>query len=233
MSSLNRQLSIINSQISIRPRIKICCICSVEESRIAIRAGADALGLVSQMPSGPGIISEELISEIVKTIPPSIGSFLLTSLQDVDAIIEQQKRTRVNTIQLCDRLAHSGHAVLKQALPRISIVQVIHVTGEESFDEAADVAPHVNAILLDSGNQNLKIKELGGTGRKHNWEISKKIVEEVRVPIFLAGGLRPDNVAEAIATVQPFGLDVCSGVRTNGKLDEEKLLQFVSHARGG
>ncbi len=211
------------------PRVKICCIASIEEAKLAIKYGASALGLVSEMPSGPGPIPEELIEEIAATIPPGVSSFLLTSRQDVDSIIEQQRRTKVNTIQLVDRLLQGSYSDLKEALPGISIVQVIHVTGEECIKEAVDVSQYVNAILLDSGNQSLKVKELGGTGRVHNWEISKKIVETVKVPVFLAGGLKPENVNDAVKKVIPFGVDVCSGVRTNGNLDEIKLKAFFKN----
>ena len=213
------------------PRVKICCIASVDEAKLAIRYGASAVGLVSQMPSGPGPIPEGLISEIAASIPPGVSSFLLTSKQDVDSIIEQQRRTRVNTVQLVDKLLYGKHTDLKKALPGISIVQVIHVIGEKSVKEAIDVSEYVNAVLLDSGNQSLKIKELGGTGRVHDWEISKKVVESVNVPVFLAGGLKPENVNEAVKKVKPFGVDVCSGVRTNGDLDEIKLKAFFENLR--
>lgn len=209
-----------------KPRIKICCIGSIEEARLAIRYGASAVGLVSAMPSGPGPIEEDLIAQIAATIPPGVASFLLTSKQDVPSIIEQQRRCRVNTLQLVDRLETGTYDELRQALPGISIVQVIHVTGEESIQEAVAIAPHVHAILLDSGNPSLQIKELGGTGRVHNWHISRMIRERVNTPLYLAGGLRPDNAAMAIQQVGPFGLDICSGVRTNGKLDERKLAAF-------
>jgi len=211
------------------PRVKICCISSIEEAKLAIKHGASAVGLVSEMPSGPGPIPEELIEEIAATIPPGVSTFLLTSKQDVDSIIEQQRKTKVNTIQLVDRLLYGTHTDLRTALPGISIVQVIHVRGEESVIEAVDVSKYVNAILLDSGNPSLKIKELGGTGRAHDWEISKRIVESVNVPVFLAGGLKPENVNDAIKKVKPFGVDVCSGVRTNGNLDEIKLKTFFEN----
>ncbi len=178
------------------------------------------------MPSGPGVIAESLITKIAAHVPPAIGSFLLTSRQDAAEIIAQQRCCGVNTLQLCDRLELESYAKLKAALPGVSIVQVIHVTGEEVIAEARTVARHVDGILLDSGNPNLAVKELGGTGRTHNWEISRRIREKVEVPIFLAGGLRPDNVAAAIRQVRPYGVDVCSGVRTNDKLDEEKLAAF-------
>lgn len=213
-----------------KPRIKICCISSIEEAELAIRYGASALGLVSAMPSGPGVIDEDLIAEIAARVPPPIATFLLTSKQDVDSIIEQHRRLRTNTIQIVDRLERGTYADLRTALPGISLVQVIHVNGEESVEEAAALSQHVDAILLDSGNQTLSVKELGGTGRTHDWTISRKIRDAARVPIFLAGGLKAGNVVEAVRAVQPFGLDLCSGVRTDGKLNEEKLARFFEAA---
>jgi phosphoribosylanthranilate isomerase len=199
---------------------------SVEEAWMAIEAGASAVGLVSAMPSGPGPIPEELIADIAATIPPGVSSFLLTCLQDAASIIEQQRRLGVNTIQICDRLTQGSYHDLREALPGVSLVQVVHVTGPEAVDEAVAVAPMVDAILLDSGNQSLAIKELGGTGRTHDWTLSRKIREAIEVPLFLAGGLNPSNVAAAIREVQPFGIDVCSGLRTNSNLDREKLETF-------
>lgn len=198
---------------------------------MAVEAGASALGLVSHMPTGPGVISDEQIAAIAATVPPPIATFLLTSRQSVDEIVAQQRFCRTNTIQICDHLTRGTHRELRDALPGISIVQVIHVTGAESVEEAVSIAPHADAILLDSGNQRLAVKELGGTGRTHDWTLSRKIRESICVPMFLAGGLTPDNVAQAILEVSPFGLDVCSGVRTNGRLDAEKLRLFYSAVR--
>ena len=180
------------------------------------------------MPSGPGVITDDEIAEIAATVPPSIGTFLLTSRQGVDEIVAQQRYCRTNTIQICDHLTGGTHRELKQALPGISIVQVVHVVGPESVDEACAVAPHVDAILLDSGNQKLAVKELGGTGKTHDWTLSRKIRERIDIPLFLAGGLTAENVAQAILEVGPFGIDLCSGVRTNGKLDEGKLRNFFA-----
>ena len=211
-----------------KPRVKICCIASVAEAWMAIEHGASAIGLVSAMPSGPGPIAEELIAEIAAPVPPGVASFLLTCKQDVASIIDQQRRTRVNTIQICDRLTDGTYEDLRQALPGISLVQVIHVTGPEAVHEALAISSHVDAILLDSGNQSLRVKELGGTGRTHDWALSRAIRESVEVPVYLAGGLKPENVAEAIRAVRPFGVDVCSGLRTDGRLDEVKLKSFFA-----
>jgi phosphoribosylanthranilate isomerase len=218
---------------TLKPRIKVCCIASIDEARLAIEQGASAVGLVSAMPSGPGPIPEELIAEIAATIPPGVSSFLLTCQQDVDAIVDQQKRLRVNTIQICDRLPPRSYERLREALPGVSLVQVVHVTGQESVEEATAIAPEVDAVLLDSGNQSLPIKELGGTGRTHDWSLSRAIREAIEVPLFLAGGLKPENVAAAIREVQPFGIDVCSGLRTEGKLDPQKLAAFFKAALEG
>jgi phosphoribosylanthranilate isomerase len=212
-----------------RPRVKVCCIASIEEMRLAVRYGASAVGLVSAMPSGPGPIDEALIAEIAAHVPPGVASFLLTCRQEADAIIEQQRRTRVNTIQLCDRLAgHVEYGKMRSAMPGIALIQVIHVGRMESVEEALTVCPHVDALLLDSGNPSLAVKELGGTGRVHDWAISARIVASVPRPVFLAGGLNPANIAQAISQVRPFGVDVCSGLRSGGKLDEEKLAAFVA-----
>ena len=212
-------------------KIKICCIRTVEEANLALSCGASALGLVSAMPSGPGVIDEDTITDIIRHVPPGIATFLLTSLQNADAIIDQQHRCRPNTLQLVDTVAEPELIRLRHALPGISLVQVIHVGGPDSIIVACAIAPHVDAILLDSGNQKLGIKELGGTGRTHDWTLSRAIRERCGKPVFLAGGLRPENVRDAIDQVQPFGLDICSGVRTAGDLDESKLRAFFSAAR--
>lgn len=212
------------------PRIKICCISSIAEARLAIAYGASALGLVSHMPSGPGVIAEELIAEIAASVPPPIATFLLSSAQNPTVIIGQQRRTGVNTIQLVDAQTPATYQALRREVPGVKLVQVIHVVGSQSLDEARDATRHVDALLLDSGNPTLAIKQLGGTGRIHNWQISRQIVEQCGRPVFLAGGLRPENVAEALQTVQPFGLDICTGVRTNGALDATKLAAFMAAA---
>jgi len=215
-------------------RAKICCISSFAEARMAVAYGADALGLVSSMPSGPGVISEEQIIAIAATVPPGVSTFLLTSAQDVSAIIAQQRRCRTNTIQIVDRLTEGTHADLREALPGIGLVQVIHVQDESSIAEAVALAPNVDAILLDSGNQKLAVKELGGTGRTHDWRLSRRIREAIApTPLYLAGGLRPENAADAIATVEPFGLDICSGVRSDDRLDEAKLARYMAIVRKG
>jgi phosphoribosylanthranilate isomerase len=212
-------------------RVKVCCIGSADEAALAVKYGVSALGLVSNMPSGPGIISEREIGKIVATVPPAIATFLLTSKQDPQEIVRQQQKCRVNTLQLVEKLPVGAHAHLRESLPGIALVQVIHVTGPESITEAQAVAREVDALLLDTGNHDLPTKVLGGTGRTHDWKISKEIVASVETPVFLAGGLTPTNVREAIDLIHPYGVDVCSGLRINGQLDESKLGEFMYQAR--
>ena len=211
-----------------RPRVKICCIKSPAEAALAIACGASALGLVSAMPSGPGVISEDTIARIADTVPPPIATFLLTSQHSAEAIIAQQRRCRTNTLQLCDHLPVTVYPRLRDELPGIALVQVVHVTDSASVDYALAAAEHVDALLLDSGNLSLAVKELGGTGRTHDWTLSRRIRDASRIPLFLAGGLTPMNVAEAIAAVEPFGVDLCSGVRTNDQLDPVKVRAFFA-----
>jgi phosphoribosylanthranilate isomerase len=210
-----------------RTRIKICCINSIDEARMAIEAGADAIGLVGKMPSGPGPIYDSLIQEISRSVPPLIGTFLLTSETSARDIIDHHYRTGTNTIQIVDLLTEGTHEQIRAALPAVKIVQVIHVIDAVSVNYAIKVSASVDALLLDSGNPALAIKELGGTGRVHNWVLSRQIVERSGCPVILAGGLKPENVKQAIQTVKPFAVDVCSGLRINGMLYKEKLHNFI------
>ena len=210
------------------PRVKICCIASIAEAELAIRQGANALGLVGRMPSGPGPIPDGRIAEIARTVAPPTETFLLTSEVHVDAVVAHHQRTRTTTIQLVDALHESRYDELRSALPGVKLVQVIHVRDEGSVEEALAAGGKVDHLLLDSGNPLLKVKQLGGTGRVHDWDLSRKIVEQSPVPVFLAGGLHAGNVRAAIDAVQPYGVDLCSGVRTDGALDPRKLEAFFA-----
>ncbi len=199
---------------------------------MALDAGASVLGLVSHMPSGPGVISDELCAEIVAALQPSTQTFLLTSRVHASDIAEQHARIRSSALQLVDHVPHEALRELRHFCPGVQLVQVIHVLGDASVAEARAAAPWVDAILLDSGNPALAVKELGGTGRVHDWATSRSIRDALwPLPVYLAGGLSANNVAQAVATVQPFGLDLCSSVRTLGALDATKLARFVGAVR--
>jgi len=219
-----------------RTRLKVCCIGSIDEARTAIAHGADALGLVARMPSGPGPIDDALIGAIARHVPPPVATFLLTCETSPDAVVDHVLRTGVNTVQLVDDDTDEDvWKALRSAAPAVRIVQVVHVRGasggQASREIAARAAAHVDALLLDSGNPASAVRELGGTGRVHDWSVSRAIVEASSVPVFLAGGINPSNVGDAIRAVRPFGIDLCSGVRTNGRLDESKLALLVAAIR--
>jgi len=209
-----------------RPKVKICCISSEIEAELASRYGASVIGLVGPMPSGPGIISNEMIHQIASNIPSPISTFLLTSETRVEKIIAHYKKVNTDAIQLVDTVDHQAYETIRKELPQVELVQVIHVIDETSIMEAVAVSKFVDFLLLDSGNPKAAVKILGGSGRTHNWELSRKIRKSVSVPVYLAGGINAKNVAQAIQTVQPYGIDLCSGVRTNDKLDENKLREF-------
>lgn len=213
------------------PRVKICCIRSLDEAQLAIDHGAHALGLVSAMPSGPGVIDESVIADVAAAIPAPTRTFLLTSLTDPQAIVAQHARLGTTTLQLVDEVGADGLRRLRDYLPAVELVQVIHVVDEDSVRQAAAVAPLVDALLLDSGRPQAPVKELGGTGRVHDWSLSRRIRDAVGVPLYLAGGLRPDNVSEAWRAVAPFAFDVCSGLRTGGRLDQAKVADFMARVR--
>ena len=215
----------------LKVKVKVCCISSVSEAALAVSYGADALGFVSKMPSGPGVISDEKILEIIKTVPSHIDKFLLTSETESSEIIQQQEKFKPDTLQLVDEVSTEVYHDLKNKIPSARIVQVVHVKDKSSAEYAIKISGFVDAILLDSGNPDLSVKELGGTGKVHNWNISRMIREKVNVPVYLAGGLNAENVKEAINTVSPYAVDLCSGVRTDGKLDESKLEKFFNAVR--
>ncbi|HEY9167484.1 MAG TPA: phosphoribosylanthranilate isomerase [Candidatus Kryptonia bacterium] len=206
-----------------RTRVKICCIANPEEARTAIGFGADAIGLVGKMPSGPGVIGDSVIREIAALAPPAVETFLLTSETEADDIISHYRRTLTTAIQIVDYVEENVYEKLRREIPSTKIVQVIHVEDESCIDRAMRVKDFVNGILLDSGRPNANTKILGGTGITHNWEISGEIVERTGVPVFLAGGITPENIGAAVMSVRPFGIDACTGVRTAGILDRDKL----------
>jgi phosphoribosylanthranilate isomerase len=209
-------------------KVKICCISTAEEAKIAIDMNASALGLVGSMPSGPGVIDDSQIREIAQLTPPAVSTFLLTSEITAENIIDHHRRTLTSTIQIVDALHDNQYIQIRNTLPAVKLVQVIHVIDENSVEEAIRVSEFTDALLLDSGNPFLAIKELGGTGRIHNWKISRKIIEKVKIPVFLAGGLNAENIRQAIDEVQPWGVDICTGVRSNSRLDPRKLEIFMN-----
>ena len=144
------------------------------------------------------------------------------------AFVLNIRRTGVKKVQLVDEVEREVYGAIRAECPAVRIVQVVHVRERDVVEQAHRAAEWVDALLLDSGNPFAAVRELGGTGRTHDWTISREIVERAGVPVFLAGGIRAENVREAVVAVRPFGIDLCSGVRTNGALDGAKLQALVS-----
>jgi phosphoribosylanthranilate isomerase len=213
---------------------KVCCIRSADEAELAIAAGAAAVGLVGEMPNGPGQISDDDIHEIAASVHrrhgDKIWTTLLTSRTDGAAIADHIAVTGVNTVQVVDAPASGAYAAIRKAHAHIRLMQVIHVEDAGAIDAARQAAQSVDVILLDSGKPSTAARTLGGTGDTHDWAISRQIIEAVPIPVFLAGGLGPDNVAEAVAAVRPYGVDICSGIRDKEdgyRLVPEKLEAFA------
>lgn len=194
---------------------------SAEEAEMAIAAGALAVGLVGEMPNGPGPIADETIKKIAAQVHARHGdkiwTTLLTSRTDGEAIAAHVADTGVNSVQIVDDPAPGAYEVIRQVHPEIRILQVIHVEDESAIDAARFAAEGADIILLDSGKPSARERTLGGTGDTHDWLVSRKIVEAVTGPVFLAGGLNPENVKDAIQAVRPFGVDVCSGLRDKSR----------------
>jgi phosphoribosylanthranilate isomerase len=207
--------------------VKICCIQSIEEAALAVSAGARAVGLVSEMPSGWGPIPEERIARIAATIPPMVSSVLLSSKPTAAEIIDQLKRCKTNAVQIVDEFPIEGYAAIRDACPGVEIYQAVHVLDESAIDQAKALASEVDGLILDTGSPHSEVKVLGGTGKTHDWSISRRIVDEVDCPVLLAGGLKPENISEAIETVRPYGIDLCTGVRRDLALHPVILARFI------
>ena len=208
-------------------KVKICCMGSLAEAHVALTLGADALGFVSDMPSGPGIMGDDKIAETIRDLPGDTNTFLLTSRTAPDEVAAHIHQCNPSTVQLVDAVPEETYATLRKQASHVCIVQVIHVQDGNAVDQAQTAEEHVDAILLDSGRTENGVRRLGGTGDTHDWSVSRAVVDAVDKPVCLAGGLNADNVCEAIETVRPYGVDLCTGVRTDKKLDESKSSAFM------
>ncbi len=208
-------------------RVKICCIMKSSEAQLALNQGADALGFVSHMPSGPGVLTDAAIRDLIRQLPGETDTWLLTAETQPEAILRQLDYTGATSVQLVDDAGSSTRSILHRERPDIKVVQVIHITPGKDPVPLSHWSNHADALLLDSGNPSGRQRELGGTGRTHDWDLSAKICENASIPVFLAGGLHAGNVVEALSRVKPAGIDVCSGVRTAGELDPTKLEEFM------
>ncbi|MDG2238522.1 MAG: phosphoribosylanthranilate isomerase [Arenicellales bacterium] len=212
----------------IKIQVKVCCMASVAEARLAVGLGADAVGLVGHMPSGPGVIGVAVAAQIAKEMPCGIDTFLLTSAMRASEIVQDLAVCPVSAVQIVRHIDPGEYPKLIETAPQVRRIQVVHIEDEGALDLLARYEPFVDAFLLDSGKTFGADQQFGGTGATHNWTISRRFVESTDIPVYLAGGLRSTNVFEAITQVRPSGVDLCTGVRTDDQLDSAKLEAFMS-----
>jgi len=208
-------------------KVKVCCIASPDEARLAVSFGVAAVGMVDETPSGEGRIPVETIAEIVQAVPRTTGTFVLTATTDVDRLEALYRTTGVNTVQLWEPLEPGEYERLREKAPGIFIAQSVHVMADEALDSAREIARHVDALVLDSGDTEPPFRWQNPAGQTHDWELSRRISDAIHLPILLAGGLTQDNVGQALRIVRPYGVDVCSGVRKDGRLDQSLLVAFL------
>jgi len=208
--------------------VKVCCMASIDEARLAARFGASAVGLVGDMPSGPGVIGAKAAGRIAREAPPGLDTFLLTSGECAADIVRELAICPASAVQIVRHIDPQEYPALIEAVPKVRRVQVIHMEDESALELAAHYTPFVHAFLLDSGRTSGAAPQFGGTGNTHDWSISARFVAQTELPVYLAGGLKSSNVYEAITEVRPYGVDLCTGVRTNDQLDEVKLQNFMT-----
>jgi phosphoribosylanthranilate isomerase len=210
-------------------RIKICGNRTLRDAEIAVRYGADAIGLIV----GTKFFSEDEVStsnasEIVAALPPFIVSVLVTHLQSGHEILDLYHAVLPTTIQLHNEVNLSVIEELRCKIPHVKLIKAIHIVDSTAIKQALMISNCVDSILLDSRTDG----RIGGTGVTHDWSVSQQIVLQTKVPVILAGGLTPSNVGLAIAKVKPFAVDVNSGVDApNGDKDPQKVLGFIESCR--
>lgn len=210
-------------------RVKICGIRTFEEARECIAAGADALGFHVELEHSKCPIGAATTASIISHVPPFVASVIVTTVIEPKALIRIARATGANTLQLQGEVSADTVRAVKAVSPYLKVYAVVHVFGTDAI-EAARKIEGVDAIILDSADKTSGAR--GGTGKTHDWNISKKIVESLSIPVVLAGGLNPDNVAEAVRLVKPYAVDVETGVSNpDHTKNAEKVRLFVERAK--
>lgn len=212
-------------------RVKICGIKNVEDALKSVEYGADAIGvLVGQEHNSKDFISIKTAKKIIESLPPLVSSVLVTHINNSEEISHMIKTIGVTTVQLHSDIDIQGIEKIKFNCPNVKIIKLVHVIDEKSMQQVDFFANSSDAILLDTINN--VTDQVGGTGKTHNWEIDRKIVEHTNAKIIIAGGLNPNNIKEAIHKIKPYGVDVNTGVQNkNGLKDYEKLKEFIRNAK--
>lgn len=210
-------------------RVKICGNRTSDDLALAGRMGADAVGLiVSPRHRTEDAIAPATAAALLRDVPVFVNSVLVTHLLTAPEVLELHRTVPTSTIQLHDAIAPAEVEAIRRAIPHIPLIKAVGVTDEGAIEVARRFERYVDALLLDTHAGD----RIGGTGIVHDWSISRRIVAAVNKPVLLAGGLRPENIVQAIQEVRPYGVDVNSGVEfANGEKDPERVREFIRLAR--
>lgn len=210
--------------------IQMAGIRNVKDALMCVDCGVNIIGLlVGQAHTSDDFISKELAREIKLALPKDVKTTLITHLEDDKKIIEIAKFIDVDYIQLHSYITEDKVANIRKQLPNKKLLRLIHIGSEGDILNDISNMKYVDFYFTDSINT--KTNQFGGIGLKHNIDTDRDLVKKLDKPVFIAGGLNPDNVAAAIKHCNPYGVDVNSGCRAiDGSRDREKVLAFVKNA---
>ena len=209
-------------------RVKICGITRKEDLAVAVDAGADAVGFLVGVPTSPRNLTLERAKMLLDLVPVFVDSVIVTAPETVEDIVEICETLKPSVIQIHGKKNFVASQVRKK-VKNTCLVKTVYVKPDILKEENIEELKQFDAVLLDSFTKN----QYGGTGKTHDWTVSKQIKEAVApVPVILAGGLKPENVKEAILAVNPYAVDVASGVEASpGIKDHNKIHAFVENAK--
>ena len=212
-------------------KVKICGIRRREDARLAIDRGADAIGvLVGQQHPSPDFISAELASCILRDLPPFVSGVLVTHVDQPKDLLGLIKQVKPSAVQIHSAMPPDALAAVRRHHPELPLLKVVHANGPNPIATIRAYAGLINGVVSDSCNP--ATGQVGGTGMPHDWAVSAQLARQGGLPLILAGGLTPNNVAAAIAQVSPWGVDVNSGVKgDDGFKSDARLNDFIARAR--
>jgi phosphoribosylanthranilate isomerase len=214
-------------------RVQIAGVSTLDEALAAEQAGADALGFTVRLPTGVHDgLTEAVARGIIAALPPFIASVAITYVDTARAAVDLCRYLGVSALQLHGPFPTQELPLIRAALPHLKLIRAVHVTGPQAPAQARALERRVDALILDTYDP--VCDRHGATGKTHDWAISRQIVDQVRTRVILAGGLTPDNIAEAVRAVRPWAVDVHTGVEdADGRRNFDKLRAFIERAKTG
>ena len=210
-------------------RVKICGIQTLDEAMAVIDAGADALGFHVELEHAKNPIGSATLNAIISRLPPFVSTVVVTTETDPKKLSRIARATGANTLQLHGDIEPDAVRAVKALMFYLKIYVAVHA-GSDAYEKAKSFGDSADAILLDSPKSETGAR--GGSGKTHDWTASREIVDSLSLPVILAGGLNPENIADAIRAVQPYAVDVNSGVSNpDGTKDLERVRLFIEAAK--